>query len=275
MGTGLTEPQPEDRPALETNLSSAYGIAVDSHDNLYVLNRGHGKILKLGSDGIARRIVGIGEHGFSGDGGPALEARICDPCHLVPGPDGTLYVADTGNLRIRKITPGGIITTLAGTGERGFAGDGGPAVQATIGGPTAIDIDAEGSLYVADFLNHRIRHISTDGIMTTIAGNGRPQFNGDGLLALESSIGEPCGVAVDQSGFVYIGDQVNHRVRVVTPSGRMHTVAGTGAEGYRGDDGPGEQAQLSSPDILAFDESGCLYVPDFENCAVRKLSPVI
>ena len=274
MGTGLTDPQSEDRPALETNLSSAYGIAIDHEDNLYVLDRGHERILKLGADGIARRIVGTGEHGFSGDGGPATEARILAPCHLVPGPDGTLYIADSGNRRIRKVTPDGIITTVAGTGEEAFSGDGGQATEAAVAFPSAIDIDAQGNLYVADFLNHRIRRISTAGIMTTIAGNGDPETNGDGWPALECSIGEPCGVAVDQDGSVYIADQVNCRIRVVTPDGLMFTVAGTDKKGYTGDGGPAEIAQMSNPDTIAFDHSGSLYVPDYENCVIRKLTRV-
>ena len=274
IGTGSSDAQTEDHPALATNLDSAYGIAIDARDHLYVLSRGHGKILKLGSDGIARRVAGCGESGFGGDGGPAVEARIQNPCHLVCGPDGTLFIADTGNHRIRRVTPDGIISTIAGTGESGFRGDGGPAVDAQLAAPAAIAIDAAENLYIADFLNHRIRRVSNDGIITSIAGTGEPEHNGDGQPARECQFGEPCGVAVDRDGYVYIGDQVNCRVRVVTPAGIMHTVAGTGIQGLTGDGGPAEDAQISNPDIIALDREGNLFVPDYENAVVRKLTRV-
>jgi len=275
MGTGSTDPQTEDLPAIETNLSSAYGIATDSRDNLYVLSRLHGKVFKVRPDSIARRIAGTGERGFAGDGGPALEAQISVPCHLVADGHGVLYLADSGNRRIRRITRDGIITTIAGTGEEGFGGDGGPAIEARLGFPSAIAIDEEGNLYIADFINHRIRRVSKDGIITTIAGTGEPEYNGDGIPALACNIGEPCGVAVDKDGYVYIGDQINKRVRVVTLSGMMYTVAGTDREGYTGDGGPAERAQMSNPDIIAFDRKGNLYVPDYSNAVVRKLTPIV
>ena len=274
MGTLSTAPQDEDRYAFETNLDNAYGIATDAHDTLYVLSRGHAKIFAVGEDGIARRIVGTGRSGFSGDGGPALEAEINFSNHLVADAAGNLYIADTGNNRIRKVSTDGIITTVAGTGAVGYTGDGGPAIAATFGGPAAIAIDAGGSLYVADFNNHCIRRIGTDGIITTIGGTGTAGYGGDGGPALEARIGEPCGVVVDREGFVYIGDQVNNRVRVVTPWGTMHTVAGTGVRGHTGDGGPAEAAQISNPDIIALDRDGNLFLPDHINCAVRKLTRV-
>ncbi len=274
MGTGRTDPQDLDLPESETNVSNAYGIAVDWEDNLYVLSRGHSKIFCVGADGIARRIVGTGEAGFSGDGGPAIEAKINFPNHLVADGEGNLFIADSGNQRIRKVSSDGIITTVAGTGEEGFSGDGGPAVEAKIAGPSAIAIDEAGSLYIADFQNHRIRKVSADGIITTIAGNGQPNYNGDGRSARECQIGEPCGVAVDEDGYVYIGDQVNCRVRVVTPGGIMHTVAGTGSSGLSGDGGPAEKAQTSNPDIIALDLDGNLYIPDYQNAVIRKLTRI-
>lgn len=273
-GTGDTDPQTTDRAAVLTNLVSAYGIATDGQDNLYVLSRGHAKIFKIGADGIAQRIVGTGRAGFAGDGGAALDAMVNFPNHLVADDEGNLFIADTGNNRIRKVSVDGVITTVAGTGEAGFSGDGGPAAEASISVPSAIAIDAEGNLYIADFKNHRIRKVSTDGVISSIAGTGVSGYNGDGKPALECRIGEPCGVAVDADGYVYIGDQVNNRVRVVTPSGIMHTVAGTGVRGYDGDGGAAETAKMSNPDIIAVDRKGDVYVPDHLNCVVRKLTRV-
>lgn len=274
IGTGDTGVQTDDRYAFETNLLSAYGIATDSENNLYVLSRGHAKVFKVGEDGIAQRIIGSGESGYSGDGGPAVDAQVNFPNHLVADGEGNLFLADSGNHCIRKVSPAGVITTVAGTGERGFGGDGGKAIEAQLSTPAAIAIDAAGNLYVADFGNHRIRKVSPDGIISSIAGNGTADYNGDGLPALECQIGEPCGVAVDAEGFVYIGDQINLRVRVVTPGGRMYTVAGTGVQGLTGDGGPAKQAQLSNPDIIAVDQKGNVFVPDHLNCAVRKLTRI-
>jgi hypothetical protein len=274
MGTGNSDMQSEDRLAVETNIENAYGVATDKDDNLYVMSRGHIKIFKVGNDGIARRIVGTGEMGFGGDSGPAIDAKISFANHLVVDPKGNLFIADTGNNRIRKVSPDGIITTIAGSGEMGFGGDGGPAIEAQFAYPVAIAIDGQGNLYIADFNNHRIRKISTDGIITSVAGTGKSEYNGDGRPALESQIGEPCGVAVDRSGYIYIGDQLNNRVRVVTPTGIMYTVAGTGVRGYTGDGGPAEKAQTSNPDIIALDNEGNLYIPDHSNGVVRKLTRI-
>lgn len=272
MGTGQTEVQNRDFPAVETNLANAYGIATDTQDNLYVLSREHSKIFKMGRDGTARRIAGSGQRGFAGDGGPALDAKTNFSNHLVVDAIGNLFIADTGNHRIRKVSPDGTITTIAGTGEMGFSGDSGPATKARFAYPAAIAIDGKANLYVADFQNHRIRKISPDGIITTVAGTGEPRYNGDGLPATKSHIGEPCGIVVDRSNYIYIADQVNNRVRVVTPSGRMYTVAGTGARGHNGDGRIADKAQISNPDIIALDREDNLYIPDHINGVVRKLT---
>ncbi len=274
MGTVNSEVQNEDRLAVETNLMNAYGVATDNDDNFYVLSRGHSKIFKVGADGIAQRIVGSGQEGFDGDGGLAINAKIKFSNHLVVDSKGNIFIADTGNNRIRKVSPDGIITTIAGTGEMGFSGDGGPAVEARFAYPVAIAIDDQGNVYVADFNNHRIRKISTDGIISTMGGTGESTYNGDGIPALESNIGEPCGVVVDSNGYIYIGDQLNNRVRVITPLGMMYTVAGTGVRGYSGDGGAAEKAQTSNPDIIAIDKEDNIYIPDHSNGVVRKLTRI-
>src|SRR5690606_33478896 len=125
----------------------------------------------------------------------------------------------------------------AGNGTGGYSGDGGPATAGHFNGISALAFDTAGNLYVADFVNHRIRKVSTDGTLTTVAGTGDPKYNGDGIPALQANIGEPCGVVVDAAGVVYIGDQYNRRVRAVTPDGIMHTVAGMGKVGLVGDNG--------------------------------------
>jgi sugar lactone lactonase YvrE len=271
-GTGETRRQNKDVKARKTNLVSAYGIAVDHQDNLYILSRGHAKIFRIDSGSRkARTIAGNGKRGYNGDGIPATEAEFNYPNHLVADDEGNLYIADTGNDRIRKIDTQGIVTTVAGTGIGGYSGDGGPAVKAQIDAPAAIAMDTAGNLFVADFFNHSVRKIDTDGIISTVAGTGEPGYNGDNIPATKAMIGEPCGVAIDADGTIYIGDQVNGRVRAVTPDGIIHTVAGTGQRGYSGDGGPAETALLKNPDIIAFGPDGSLYIPDNRNCAVRVL----
>ncbi|MEX2015402.1 MAG: NHL repeat-containing protein [Candidatus Hydrogenedentales bacterium] len=273
MGTGNSEMQQEDvLPAIETNLTRAYGIAVDFDDNLYVISRGHHKLFKVTADGTATRIAGTGTPGFSGDGGPAAQAQLNSSNHLIADDAGNLYIADSGNRRVRKIDTSGVITTIAGSGVEGFSGDGGPATEAQMTGGSAIDRDTQGNLYVADFENHRIRKIDAAGIITTFAGTGAHLFNGDGLKATESNIGEPTGVACDAEGNVYIADQVNNRIRVVTPDGLMHTIAGTGKRGYEGDGGPAEAARINVPDIICVDSTGNVIFPDYLNHTVRKLT---
>ena len=271
MGTGETKPNDEIRAPKKTNLVSPYGVAVDYEDNVYVLNRGHNYIHKVTPEGEHTIIAGNGRRGFGGDGGLATEATVSWPNHLVADHAGNLFVADTGNHRIRKIDVNGIITTVAGNGEEGFSGDGGPATEAAMRYPSAIDMDEAGNIYIADFENHRIRKVDTNGIMTTIAGTGEPKYNGDDLAALEANIGEPCGVAVDSKGYVYIGDQVNLRVRVVTPSGKLHTVAEIGKVGTTGEGGPAHLARMSNPDIITFDAEDNLYIPDNRMGLIRKL----
>lgn len=271
-GTGEGRPQHEDVKAIATNLVQPYGIATDSRDRLYILNRGHSKLHRILPNGDAETIAGIGRRGYNGDGIPAREARLNGANHLVVDDTGTIFIADSGNQRIREIDSKGIITTIAGTGEAGYGGDNGPATEARFNFPSAIDLDSSGNLYVTDFANHRIRKIDQAGIVTTFAGTGDPDFNGDNIAATEANIGEPTGVAVDGQGNVYISDQVNDRIRVVIPDGTIHTVAGTGEPGYTGDGGPARDARIRIPDILCTDSEGNVYFPDHQNSVVRKLT---
>lgn len=275
MGTGVEAFQPGDeaRPALQTNLSSPYGLTVDAKDKLYVISRKHSVVYRVGTDGVAHRIAGTGVGGYSGDGGPATQAQIAGGNHLLVNAAGEIFIGDSGNNCVRKIDTAGIITTIAGTGVGGFSGDGGPATAGQFNGISALAFDAAGNMYVADFDNHRIRKVSADGTLSTIAGTGEPKYNSDEIPALQANIGEPCGVVVDAAGVVYIGDQYNRRVRAVTPDGVMHTVAGMGKVGLIGDNGsPALEARLISPDILCLDANGNIYIPDFANHAVRKLT---
>jgi uncharacterized protein (TIGR03437 family) len=188
---------------------------------------------------------------------------------------GNLYIADTNNNRIRKVGTDGNITTFAGNGEAGSSGDGGPAASAGLNHPEGLALDSQGNLYVADSAGHRVRKISPDRTITTIAGNGTAGFQGDGGRATDASLYYPKGLAVDaSSGNLYIADWLNSRVRVVTPDGNIYTVAGNGQYDYYGDGGSATKAAMRFPWGVAVDASGKVYVADDENSTIRLLTPV-
>lgn len=221
--------------------------------------------------GTITTVVGTGVAGYSGDGGPAISARINSPRNLFVDGAGNLYIADRFNHCIRKMTPSGIITTVAGTGVAGFSGDGGPATAARLREPTGVVMDGAGNLYFADHFNHRIRKVDIGGIITTVAGTGVVGFSGDGGLATAARLNFPAETEVDAAGNLYIADQLNDRVRKVNTSGIITTVAGTGVAGFSGDGGPATAARLHEPIDLIFDGIGNLYVADYENQRVRKV----
>jgi uncharacterized protein (TIGR03437 family) len=192
------------------------GVALDAAGKLYIAD-GAGNVVRRMAPGDTPKIfAGNGDNGWSGDGGDAASARLSDPQGVTVDAMGNVYIADTGNHRIRKVTPDGVITTIAGTGKPAFSGDGRDAAGASLHQPKKIALDAAGNLYIADSMNHRIRVIDGSGVIRTIAGNGRPGFAGDGGLAADASLNEPSGVAVDRAGRVYISDTKNDRVRVVS-----------------------------------------------------------
>ena len=211
-----------------------------------------------------------------GDDGPATAAQVFRPASVAVDGSGNLYIADTFNHRIRKLDSSGTITTIAGSGERGF---GGPAVYAQLRFPWGVATDGTGNLYIADQDNHRIRKVDSSGIITTIAGTaGRWGSEGDGGPATEARLSSPYDVAVDGAGNLYFADWGNHRIRKVDSSGTITTIAGSGETGYDrggfgGDGGPAVNARLSRPAGIALDGAGNLYFADTENHRIRVLTP--
>ena len=205
-----------------------------------------------------------------GDGGPALAAQFSNIQGIAIDRLGNLYLSDTDNHRVRKVS-GGAVTTIAGTGVAGFSGDGKSALNAQLNFPYGLAVDSAGNVYVADLGNQRVRRIGPDGIITTVAGTGRKASSPDGAAPTDTSLLSPRNVAADAAGNLYIAEFEGHRVRKLTPGGKLSTVAGTGVAGWSGDGGPASAAQINYPAGMAFDRAGALYFADSGNNAVRKV----
>jgi trimeric autotransporter adhesin len=259
-------------PATTAQLSQLSGVAVDTAGNLYITDYQNNRIRKVTAAGVISTVGGNGTKGFSGDGGPAFAAMLNYPEGMAVDTAGSLYIADTNNNRIRKVTAAGEISTIAGNGNWGYSGDGGPATIAWLNSPTGLAVDTAGNLYIADYANHRIRKVTVGGIISTVAGNGSPGFSGDGGSATAAQLNCPNAVAVDAAGNLYIADRGNRRVRKVTVAGMISTVAGNGSSGYSGDGGPATSAQLTYPAGVAVDAAGNFYIADSENHRIRRVT---
>ena len=265
-GSGTQGFSGDNGPATSAQLNGPSGVAVDSAGNLYIADYLNVRIRKV-SNGVITTVAGNGTQWFGGDNGPATSAQLWYPSGVAVDSAGNLYVADTFNHRIRKIS-NGVITTVAGGGPS--LGDNGPATSAQVLYPYGVAADSTGNLYIADTGHNRIRKVS-NGVITTVAGNGTCCFSGDNGPANGAQVYFPEGVAVDSAGDLYIADNVNNRIRKVS-NGVISTVAGTGTEGFSGDNGPATSAQLSNPVGVAIDSAGNLYLADTSNARVRKVS---
>jgi sugar lactone lactonase YvrE len=268
-GNGASGHSGDGGPATAAQLNSPFDVALDTAGNLFIATRD--SVRRVDANGTITTVAGTGERGYSGDGGPATKARLNLAGGVVVDGDGNLYIADVENHRVRKVSLDGIITTAAGTGEPGYSGDGKPAVNARLQGPSAVTLDKAGNLYIADEQNVRVRKVSVGGIITTVAGNGEEGYTQDGERATTAMLRSPQSVAVDNAGNLYI--VLSHRVRKVSPRGILTDVAGDGSDGYSGDGGPAEDARLNEPSGVAVDGVGNIYVADTKNSRVRRLSP--
>ena len=261
-------------PAIDACLNSTAGLDIDGEGNIYIADRFNNRIRKVNPEGFITTVAGNGLADYCGDGGPAIKACLNNPVDVEIGKDGSLYIADLQNHRIRKLAPDGTITTVAGNGTYGYCGDGGPATEACLQFPEDVELSAGGKLYIADAGNHRIRAVVAAGIVSTVAGNGSAGFCGDGGPATAACLNFPEGIDVADDGDLFIADTRNSRIRTVNPGGTISTLAGIGAGGFGGDGGPAKKAQLYFPSDIDFDPGDGLYISDRGNFRIRKIDSV-
>jgi sugar lactone lactonase YvrE len=248
------------------------GVAVDAAGNIYVADTGNSRIRKITPDGMVTTLAGSSSGYFEGTG---TVAQFATPSSVAVDGAGNIYVADTSNYRIRRITPGGAVTTLAGS-TSGYKDDTGAAARFWF--PQGVAADGASTVYVADTYNHRIRVITPDGEVTTLAGSGGRGMSSGGYQDGPGGLAQftlPSDVAVDGAGNVYVADFNNHRIRRITPGGAVTTLAGSGLTGYDNGgykDGPGGSAQFNGPLGVAVDTAGNVYVADTANHRIRKIT---
>ncbi|MDL1984383.1 MAG: hypothetical protein LWX54_09395 [Deltaproteobacteria bacterium] len=270
-GTGNWGSSGDGGPATDAQLALPYGVAVDAAGSIFISDLRNNRIRKVDASGIITTVVGTGNWGSGGDGGPATEAQLDWPRGIAVDAVGNIFIADSNNNRIRKVDASGIITTVAGTGTYGSSGDGGPATDAQLYYPYDVAVDAVGSIFIADSHNNRIRKVDVSGIITTVAGTGNWGSSGDGGPAAEAQFKRPYDVAVDAAGSIFIADFCNHRIRKVDASGIITPMAGTGAYGSSGDGGPAAEAQFYWPTGVAVDAAGNIFIADHGSHHIRKV----
>lgn len=304
-------------PARNAQLNTPGNIAIDSAGNLYIGDTGNNRVRRVSPAGIITTIAGNGTYGSTGDGGPATQAAIRGPGPMTVDRSGNVYISELTTGTIRRISstdgtittvfsspavpatvPGSIavnshgdiyytdsdhsvinrisgstVTAIAGNRQFSFSGDGGPARQAQLGGPSAVAVDAAGNVLIADTYNSCIRKVSPDGIVTRIAGNGTFGAPGENVVATASALYQPIALALDKAGDIFFTTGNEAKIHKVSADGILTTIAGTSTLGYSGDNGPAAQAQLADPGGLAVDSAGNLYIADGANERVRKISP--
>ncbi len=272
-GSGALGASGDGAAAVNAAMNFPQDMVVDAAGNVYISDSNNHRVRRVAPDGVITTYAGTGVPDFGGDGGPATQAKLISPAGLALDSAGNLYIADSGNVRVRKVTAStGVITTVAGNGLVGFSGDGGQATQATFKMPFGVAVDKNGVLYVLDRFDSRIRRVGTDGVITTIAGTGEPGYNGDDRPALGAQINGGGFLTLDADGNIYFADFLNHRVRKITiGTGAITTIVGNGTVGSFGDGGDPARSQIFLPTDVALDGQGNIFVADWGNYRVRKI----
>jgi uncharacterized protein (TIGR03437 family) len=271
IGNGIQGFAGDGGPPNKVEMSQPTAVELDSSGNIYFADFLNNRLRRL-SGGNVNTFAGNGAVAYSGDGGAATSAQLNTPLGVALGPGGLIYISDNANNVVRQVSSAGVIQTFAGNGTAGSGGDGNAATGAQLNGPQGVAVDSAGNLYVADSQNHKVRKVSTSGVISTFAGSGTGGFGGDGGPAANAQLNFPYGVAVDSAGNVYIAEFGGNRVRKVNTAGTISTVAGNGISGYSGDGGAATSAMLNGPRSVAADAAGNLYIADTSNNRVREVS---
>jgi sugar lactone lactonase YvrE len=268
---GGDKPNAED--ATQVKLNEPFAVDINRDGVLYLVEMTGHRLSRVSGNGAFTPLAGNGKPGNGGDGGPAAQAQLNGPHAIAISKTGDVYIADTFNNRVRRFDPGsGEIHAFAGTGKKGFSGDGGPAAEAQFGGVYCIAFDASGRrMLMADLDNRRIRAIDmSTGVVTTVAGNGQKGVPKDSAEAAQSPLVDPRAVAVDEHDNIYILERGGHALRVVDSKGAIRTVAGAGKPGLAGDGDDAIKAQLNGPKHLCIDRDGSVLIADTENHVIRR-----
>ena len=262
--------------ALRARLGSPMGLAVDARGNIYISDTLNHRVRRVDiRTGEIDTVAGTGKKGFENDGGNADMATLNGPTGLAFDSLGNLYIADTGNNRIRMLTPKGYLYTVAGDGRKGYNGDGLRPLSSTLNNPTGVTVSPRGELHIADTGNNRIRKIDRhSGFLVNVAGNGETGDSGDFDLAQNARLNKPSALVFDSYGNLFIADTGNHQVRWVEPKRHLiFTIAGTGKRGFSGEgDRKCTDSAFSNPTGLAVDKDGRLYISDTDNQRIRRLT---
>ncbi len=273
-GTGKSENNGDRGQALMLNVGNPFGVEIGPDGALYVCEISNHRVFRLDLlSGEMKTVVGNRTKGYSGDGGPATSAQLNEPYEVRFDSAGNMLFVEMQNHLVRRVdAKTGTVSTVAGTGEKGFGGDGGLATKAQLSTPHSIALDSDNNLYIADIGNHRIRKVDAKtGVITSIAGNGEKQPPSDGQSAAGKPMLGPRALFIDQ-GTLWIALREGHSVwRMDLASGISHHVAGTGKRGYSGDGGPAKEAAFDGPKGIAIGQDHCIYIADTENQTIRKI----
>lgn len=273
-GTSQAGAQGDGGPATSAELDGPQSVAIDSSGDVFIADSQNNRVQEVTRGGMMVTIAGTGQSGYTGDGGPANQAKLNDPTGVAIGFGGAIFIADSGNNVIREVTRdpvsgGYVIATFAGTGDAGYNGEGGQANSALLDDPQCLAVDAENNVYIADTLNYRVEKVTVAGIISTVAGTGEPSYSGDKGPATNAGLDFATGrlsgggcLAVDGKGDLLVADGLNNRVREVAVDGIITTVAGDGHPGFAGDNGPATNAELNQPLGVVVDAAGRLYIAD-------------
>lgn len=271
LGDGKEGSSEANVPATAFSLHHALDLDSNASGELFVAGYHDPRILKVDAAGRVRVVAGLGTVGHNGDGGPAQLASLIEPTGVTVAPDGTVFFSDSQTHRIHRVDPEGTIHDFAGNGEIGRRGDGGPATEAALSGPTRLAYDASsGDLYFCDSGNHQVRKVSAAGMISLVAGDGTQGFSGDGGAAVSAQLDRPIDLELLDDGSLLIADSANHRIRRVAADGIIETIAGNGETGFPEDALPPLESTLLLPYGIALDAEGRLWIADSGNNRLRR-----